>query len=243
MAKKQTPETTALTPVSAAGALAVAETTDARDARGKENITRSDMQLPRLAIAQQLSPALDPDKPEYIDGLKLRDLYNTVTQEIYGPGPLSFVVIRLDKRGIEFDADGNIVDFDVPLNDPRLQFTTGADGSREKPQATLFYDYLIVLVPSQELVVLSMKGTATKTAKKLNSYLQIRKGPAWAGQYTVEAVKDQRGQYTFGNFLIKPNGATPPDVVEFASTVYDNLQGVRISTDREVDPADNPDEY
>lgn len=215
-------------------ALAVLDGADRTDRRGKENIDRGDITLPRLAIAQALSKAIDSDKADYIEGLKKGELYNTVTQEVYGKGPIEFAIIRVDKRAMEFDGDNNVVDFNVPWDDARCEFSDGPDG-RQKPQAQRIYDYIVLLIPSLEVVVLSLSRTQTKVAKKLNSFQEFRPGAAWAGKYAVSTVSETKGNFTFGSFVIKPSGATPADVASYAEGVFESLKGRTVQTQREND--------
>jgi len=58
---------------------------DSQDsAEGFQDINQETMAIPFLKIAQQLSPALKSNKPEFIEGLKIGEFYNSVTKEIYG---------------------------------------------------------------------------------------------------------------------------------------------------------------
>lgn len=169
---------------------------------GLENISQEDMQMPRLALAQKMSPEIDEGDPKYIDGLKNGDMFNGLTKQVFGKGPLQFVVLRADKpRGVEFiprEEGGGIKDPNVPLDDPRMQF--GPNG--EKPVATKFYDFIIVLLPigediSTRLVALSFKSTGLKTAKELNTLIRLRNRAVYAGVYTLTAREEsnQHGKY------------------------------------------------
>jgi len=203
--------------------------------RGKENITADDVTLPRIAIAQKTSAQLEPDKPEYIAGLKLFQLFNTATKDVYGAGPIEFVVVRLDKRRMQFDANNNVVDHDVPAGDPRLEFTTGPDGQRLRPIATLFYDFLVILdVEPRMPAVLSLKGTGVKTARHLNNLLKMRRGDAWLQKFSLTATKDASGSFTYGAYVIQPAGPTPDDLQTLAEQTYEDLLDRRLDTDRDT---------
>ena len=235
MTKRQTtpPATGDLVPATAppgGGALA-----SRAPGRGKENITSEDITLPRIGIAQKTSPQLEPDKPEYIEGLKLFQLFKTATKENYGAGPLDFVVVRMDKRAMQFDQNNNVVDFNVPLGDPRLQFTTGPDGQRVKPEAVLFYEYIVILPESRQRAVLSLKGTAIKTARQLNNFLKMAKGDAWAQMFKLSATKGASGSFTYGVYQIAPAGLTPDELQAFAEETYEAYEGRVVNTDRERD--------
>ncbi len=221
--------------VTNAAALAVSAKVDRNDSRGTENIGAEDITLPRLAVAQKTSPQLEPDKNDYIDGLRLFEMYNSLTGERYGNGPVEIVVVRLDKKGMQFDKDNNVVDFDVPLDDPRLKFTTGPNGERIKPVATLFYNFVILIGDEAEPAVFSLKGTGVKTAKKLNSLIQVRRlkhgGPSWGGKYKVTSAKGQSGSFTYGLFNIDTAGIPSDEQVAAAEKFYESLKDRTVHTD------------
>lgn len=213
-------------------AMAVAEGADAKDTRGKENIGREDIVLPRLAIAQSLSKQLKRSESVYIPGLEEGDLFNTVTGEKYGTGPLNFAVLRLDKRAIQFGPNNTVVDFDVPWNDERCEFTTDGDGKRVKPIADRVYDYIVILVDTLDIVVLSLKRSQIAAAKKLNALLALRPGAAWMGQYQVSTVIENKNSYSYGNYRITLGGPTPKEVVAFANDAYERLKTSNVKVDR-----------
>ena len=222
------------------GDMAVAGGFDAADSRGKTNIDAKDRILPRIAIAQDLSPQLKEEKAEYIEGLKFGQLFNTLTGENYGQGPIEFIIIDMQKRAIEFDADNNVVDFNVPWDDPRCEFTDGPDGKRIKPVATRFYDYILLLqgdpedplYPTNEMVVLSLKRAQMPIAKKLNALMSVRPGAAWAGRYRMAAFTDHKGNFTYGNIKISPSGPTDPRSIAIAEAAYALIQQGTFTVDR-----------
>ena len=124
--------------------------------RGTEDI--GEVKPPRILICQSGSPYRKPDDAKQIPGLNELDIFNDLSSENYGRGPLKIVVVKvLPPKHIEFapmDEGGGVIDFDVPLGDPRTQFTTDAEGHRHKPAATLFRDFLVWLPDQQEVAVL-----------------------------------------------------------------------------------------
>lgn len=151
---------------------------------GLEDIGKQDVLIPRLALAQALSPQVTVGDPNLIEGLKVGDMFNSMTGTIYGR-EVRVQILRKDRpRAMEFypqDDGGGVKDPDVPLNDPRLKW--GEDG--EKPQATLFRDYIAVLLPSREIIALSFKSSGIKVAKALNGLIVMRNRPIYAGAYTI----------------------------------------------------------
>jgi len=222
------------------GALAVANDADFKDKRGKEDLDQSDLTLPRLAICQNTSPEKDRDDGKFIEGLEEGDLFNTLTQQNYGRGPLEFAVIRVDKRALEFekDAEGKptkvIKNFNVPWDDPRNDFSDGPNGQRLKPVATRFYDYIVFLPATFEPAVLSMSNTKIKVAKRLNSLLALRHGAAWKGLFKVSSVKEEKNGKKFFNYKVDPAGPSPDNVVEQAQGNYETYSKRTVTVDRET---------
>lgn len=218
-----------------AGAMAVTDGYDRMDRRGKGDMSQGDLKIPRIALAQRTSKQLESGSDVYIEGLELFQMFNTLTMENYGNGPVEFVVVRRSKKAMQFDADLNIVDRDVPMSDRRLQWTDGPKGPGSvAPIATLFQEYLILLLPSLEPVMLSMKRTQLSVATKLNSLLEYRPGPSWAGRYKLTSTSKAHGKFTSGQYVVSPAGATPPEVAEIAENWFERTEGVDIDTDREA---------
>lgn len=222
-----------------AGNMAVAAGYHPGDARGKTNIDAGDKILPRIAVAQDLSPQLKEDRAEYVEGLKVGELFNTLTGENYGVGPIEFVILDVQKRALEFDDDNNVVDFVVPWNDPRCDFQAGPNGTRIPPIATRFYDFIVLLqhdiapgTPSNEMVVLSLKRTQIPIAKKLVSLMSVRPGAAWMGKYSLGAFIDHKGKFSFGNVKIGVAGPTDPKSVAYAEACYTIIEKGAIKIDR-----------
>lgn len=239
MAKKNDKET-ALTVAERNTAMAVADGVDHKDTRGKEGIdTQRDVTLPRVGVCQNNSPEKDEDSAKFIEGLGEGDLFNSLTTQIYGDKDtkLNFVVIRVLKRAMEFDKDRNIVDYDVPWDDARCEFTTDPETrDRVKPVATRFYDFVVYLPDFGDVAIISMSNTKIAAAKKLNSLIALRPGPSWAGLYTLGIVKQENDSGKFFNFTINPKGKTPADVMEMAEGLYTRFANMTIKTDAETAP-------
>lgn len=218
-----------------------------RDLAGTEDIGAEDVRLPRLAIAQGLSPQITPGDARYIQGLTLFDLFNDLTEEVYGKGPITFVPVRRDIRRIEFvprSEGGGIVDMDVPPNDPRLKWTV-EDGVKRPPQATTFVEYVILMLrpgKQPEPIVLSIKGTNKENRRasdKITTVVKLRP-PIYASLFKIDTqvpAKNDKG--TFGVPRIKDAGFIPKDspagaaLFAFAKNFHDSLEGKEIVVNRE----------
>jgi len=225
------------------------------DLTGTEGIGLDDIRLQRLAIAQGLSEQINPESSSHVDGLKLFDMFNDLTGEIYGRGPMTFVPIRRDVRCIEFkprSEGGGVVDLNVPLNDPRTLWTTNADGERQPPRATRYVEFVVLLLRPgvrPELVVLSIKETNKfnrRAAEQLTMFIIQRQAPIYAGVYTLSSKSEKNDSGTFGVYVVKNAGWVPVDapdgakLFQYCKTTHESLAGKVIIVERE--PGDEPTE-
>jgi hypothetical protein len=234
MAKPKTEDAPApdtQTAVAVIDAPSTAIATTPRDTRGKDNIGTQDILFPQIKLAQKTSPQLDPGKSEYIDGLKLFQMFNSLTGQNYGNGPLDVTILRVSKRAMEFDANMKVIDFDVPLDDDRLKFTDHPDGTSTKPKATLFYDYLVQL-PEGDLAVLSLKTTQIKTAKTINSLLMLTNGPSWMRKCTLTSASKPFGQFTAATLIVRLGPATTAEERAEAEMWYEATANFAEKVDR-----------
>jgi hypothetical protein len=219
------------------------------DRTGTDEIDANELRLPRLAVAQGLSPQITPGDAQYIENLKLFDMFNDLTGEVYGRGPLTFVVVRRDTRRIEFiprTEGGGIADPDVPPNDPRLQWRVQEDGTRLPPIATAFTEFVILLLRpgmAPEPVVLSIKNTNKwnrRAADQLTTFIKLRNAPIYSGLYkidTLQPAKNDKG--TFGVYVCKNAGFIPLDkpagkaLYEYAKNLHESLSHKTIVITRE----------
>lgn len=205
-----------------------------RSAVGTEHLTRDDIRLPRLALAQGLSHQVQLGDPLFIKGLSVGEMFNDLTQEVYGQGPMEFFIVRADPpRWVEFyprDEGGGVKDLNVPHGDPRTSF--GEDG--EKPIATQFYDYIIVLWPSKVLVALSMKSASLKVARSLNGLVAIRNADLYAGKYTVQAAMEKNAKGTFAQYVVQNAGwVDTPENLKYLKGLFNGLKDKRLVIERE----------
>lgn len=209
------------------------------DTRGTDHITKDDITIPRFGLAQGLSPQIIPGDAKYIKGLAMGDMFNNLTSQIYGAGPIDIVIVRADKpRGIEFfplKDGGGIKDFNVPITDSRMMF--GPNG--EKPVATKFYDFITLMLPIDpespmtNIVALSMKATSIKTAKKLNTMLKQLPVPSFTRRFklTSKMTKNAKGQ--FAVFDVENYGFLAGPELEAAEKVFESIKDTSFKIERE----------
>ena len=202
---------------------------------GTEHLTADDMHMPRLVLAQAMSPQVNKSNPEHVDGLGVGDLFNSVSGMVYGPGPLTFsILVAHPPRAKEFSPlseGGGVLDPNVPLTDPRLQF--GPNG--EHPQATKFYDYVIFLHESQEIIAMSLARSAIKAAKSLNGLIMMRGTGIFTGAYTVNSVQATSKEGTYMTWKFRNAGNATDAQVEQFSLLYENLKTATPAVVKQID--------
>jgi hypothetical protein len=234
MAKQKNDE---LVKVETGGAMAVPSYIKQGDTRGTDHLKKEDLQIPRISLAQGLSPELKRTEAKYIEGLQQGDMFNNLTKEILGEGPIEFTIVRADPpRGIEFyprEEGGGVKDINVPLDDPRMQF--GPTG--EKPVATKFYDYVILLLPKREVIALSMKSSGLKVARQLNALMKYRQVPvpSFAMKFTLRSVPEKNAKGEYFNFAVANAGYVDEATYKFAEALFETIKDKQLDIEREPD--------
>jgi hypothetical protein len=229
---------------------------DPNDLNGT-NIPINEMRVPRLAIAQGLSPQLVPTEASFIKGLTIGDLFNDVTNKIYDQ-PLLVVPVARSVVRIQFDPKDKkvILDRNVPAGDKRLDW----DGDNA-PLATEFFEYACLLLAKDaapELVMVSIKATnkyQRRAAINWNTYIGTRNAPIYTGMYGISSkiekgVSKKTGQDTmYGTFVIKNAGFVPTNtpvgkaLVAYAKDQYEKLNGVTTTLDVKREGGDDDDDF
>lgn len=211
-----------------------------KDSRlGVESITKDDMLVPRLALAQALSPEVTEGDPRMIAGMKPGDLFNSVTKQNYGR-EVFIQIIRKDRlRAMQFNAiedGGGVLDPDVPLDDDRCHWH-----GNNKPEATVFRDYLSVILPSRELIALSFKGSGIKVAKQLNGLIALRGADIFAGIYRITTDTHLQPK-PHKVYKVENAGWASPVDLERGGHMWDALKDLDVEIERGVGRTDDPTE-
>jgi len=199
---------------------------------GTEHLTADDVAMPRLALAQAMSDQVNSTHADHIEHLSVGHFFNSVSGQNYGSGPLTFsLLVGFAPRAIEFapiEQGGGVVDPNVPLTDKRLQF--GANG--EAPQATKFYDYILMLHPgeSEEMIAMSLARSGVKAAKSLNGLVQMRGTAIYTGLYTVESVAKTSQQGSYMGWRFRNAGFIPEALVNRYAELHAGLKSNPLTT-------------
>lgn len=229
---------------------AVGAPREASRPRGLEEMDREDFVIPRLQIAQKMSPEIDAQSPMHMDNLKEGDLFNTVTREIYGKSvmviPLKFMKSRVlfnpreSGGGIRcVSANGIDGGTESPTCDvcPHSRWGTGKQGRGQA--CTNFKNVASLIVHKDghlDLISVSMKSTAIKVSKRWATLMNLRSASAktekdrdiFSGIYTVKTVPQKNAQGSFFNYDVDNAKVAKADEAQyaFALGMYETL-GVR----------------
>ncbi len=218
------------------------------DTRGVEHIAREDMQIPRLKIAQPQSPQVLKGDPQFIDDLKVGESFNDLTGEIYGDGPLEVVFVRADPpRHVLFDPNDRkkILEFSLPVTDPRTQWTVDEKGKRQQPEATKFYDFVVLLGEFHEPMALSFSSTGIKVAMKINGLICLRDKkiaggepvPIFGKRYELLPVFNKNEKGTWYLFSARQLGLVGEETYKLAEAAFEMFADKAIEFDRSTSEA------
>lgn len=200
--------------------------------RGNENVTTSDMVIPRLEIAQLLSPCLKESKPEFIDGCREGDVFNTVTRGIY-PRETGVMVIPIlykkeylvwkdRKEGGGFRGSYPTIDEANSriAGEQDAAFLTAAETGQQ-----------LVLVVNEDgttdesmLAMVSMSRTKLKVSKNWNSLIRMGGGDRFSRVYRLITTDEQNNNGDeYKNFQVVPAGFPEEDAYQLAETIYTSV--------------------
>lgn len=236
-------------------ALALPDFVNRDDRRGADNITSDDIRLPRLVLAQGQSPEVTNGDPKRIAGLEKGDIFSNLLQTNYKAGPVEVVIVRRESpRAVEFyprkgkpgyiPGKEGIKERNVPLDDPRCKF----DEEGNPPVATIYHEYVAFDAKTREPYILSFKSTSAGAARAINTFLSLRKGPAFATTFKISSALKPFEEASAYVFTVQPGGPVDKETFDFAAGLFEDLKGRAVSdegieghVDGKEDPAKDAD--
>lgn len=198
---------------------------------GKEDIRTEDLIIPRLAVAQALSPQVIEGEEAFIEGLRPGELFNTLTSDSYGRGPVKVIIVKRNKpifHLIEGEGkDRAITERNLDPQDPRCQW----DGDTP-PLATEFREFFAVHAETGEPLGLSFKSTSIKAAKELDTFITLAKNvPLWGRVYAVTTLQRKNDKGVFFVFKVRPAGYPTEDAFKVAASTAEAWQNQSVKVD------------
>ena len=145
-----------------------------------------DLLIPRLQLAQKMSPELDENDAKYIDGIKAGNFFNSVSREIY----TDIEVIPCHSRTsytewVPRDQGGSrVAEHDADSPDVKSAETHVSDDGKRKDImqngnelviADEFYSFIVKEDGDYEPVLISMKSSQRKVAKRWRTLISMNK--------------------------------------------------------------------
>jgi hypothetical protein len=228
---------------------------------GMENVEQSDILLPRLGLCQALSPQKRKSHSSYIDGLLEGQLFNSVTQEIYGETldviPLFFFKNRI--KFIPMDAGGgmdcqsqNGIDGGriCPSGCASCQYSIWgngkalADGEQQDPPAcTMYHNYMTFNPNDMTPIAISYKSSGLKLSKQLLAQTRLTRLPMYAKVYKVTVVVQKDGANEWFEKKITPTKFVDQDMYREMERNFQNLKDMNIHVDTTGETEDESFEH
>lgn len=240
--------------------------------RGLENADQDDFVVPRIQLAQAMSPELKPSDPMFIPKLAQGQMFNTVTREIYGAEieviPIMFSKSRAYFRdrgeggGIKCSSANGLNGGVLSATCEECEFSKW--GSRKKDAndngiaCTEFKNYPCLVITKDgrvDLASVSMKSSAIKVAKRWNSFMRTRRRPdgqaadVFESIYIIKAVTEKNAKGEFFNFTVNLGSGLKQDDKRYqeAAVLYDafSARGIKVDLTGEegAEATDGSHEY
>jgi len=214
-------------------------------ARGQENVTVDDLSIPRLDVIQALSPQRKKSAPEYIDGAEEGQLFNSVTNTLYGED-VTFVPVYFRKEWLlwrDRDSGGG---FGGAYATPQEAAAEARErGQGWEPSETAQHFGLIIGDDGTiEEVVISMSRSKLKASRQLNTLAKMAGGDRFASAYKVSAVEVNGESGDYYNLNVKRTGWVDEDVYAAGETLYNAVSAGSKDVSRDHgDEAEGDDKY
>ena len=220
----------------------------ADDKRGNEGVGSDDLVIPRLEVAQALSPCVDRESPDYIDGCVPGMLFNTVSRACYEKVVVIPVLFKKQfliwaDRTKNKQAEGFFGAYESELEAKDAMELLQAD-----PEAIAMtiqptgVHYGLMGVPGAlqlEQIAISMARTKIKVSKRWNSLVQMSGGARFSRAYLVSSVSETNTKGKFHNFNVALAGFPPEQFYKQAEELYNLLSsGVKVVTNHGEESTD-----
>lgn len=242
------PEPTKAVAVKQTTAVAVPSYIKQGSARGSENVDVADVVIPRLEIAQALSPCLKPNDPKYIEGATQGDFYNSLTNELYGP-EVEVVPVYFRKEYLVWksrDEGGGFRGAYPTLAEANARIAGEEDAEDLEPIETAQQIVLILKEDgSTEEAVVSMSRTKIKVSRQWNSLIRLNGNDRFSRVYRLTGIDETNSKnQDFKNIMVSNVGFVDADVYKKAEALYNSISSgarkvVLDNTDEQAEGAES----
>lgn len=227
---------------------------------GMEDVEQTDILMPRLGLCQSLSPQRRKGDPAHIPGLEEGQLFNSVTQEIYGV-EIKLIALFFFKNRTKFlpiDTGGgidctsaNAIDQGRlhPTGCASCQYSSFGNGSldpiksQEPPLCTLFHNYMAYLpdVDEPTPIAISYKSSGLKFSRELLSKVRISRAPMYAKWYDVTVFEQRDGNNMWFEKRLTPGSYVDEELFGQMDNLFKSLKEKHITVDTTGEEGGNTD--
>ena len=217
--------------------------------RGSEEVTITDITIPRLSMVQDLSPQRKKNNAEYIEGCEEGMLFNTVTNQLY-PDPVLFVPVYFRLEWLVWkhrDAGGGLQG--VCASEAEAVALVGAHPLAgqvtEKQEPVLEVQdtaqhFGLLLDPNSPAedprateIVVSMSKSQLKPSRQLNSQIRIAGGDRFERYYRLSAVQVDGARGEYYNWKVEQLGFVAEKVFAQAEALYESVVSGKRDVERD----------
>ena len=215
---------------------------------GMERVEQSDILLPRLSVCQALSPQKRKSHSAYIEGLLEGQLFNTVTQTVYGESieiiPLFFFKNRIkfnpidEGGGIDCQSQNGIDGGRLCHNCMSCQFSiwgNGAnvndEGANDPPKCTMYHNFMAFIPSEMVPIAITYKATGLKLSKQLLAQQRLSRLPMYSKIYLVTVVTMKSGDNEWYEKKLVPQRYVNQEMYQEMERNFNALREMNISVD------------
>jgi hypothetical protein len=196
-------------------------------------VGREDMLIPRLAVGQAgMSPQLKKQSELFIPELEEGELFNTVTNEIYGT-TARVIPLFFTKNYIEFapNMGGVLGQYSEASQLPKGGLDWGRDeeGKPTPPRITEFKNRMCLIETElgYQPIVVSFKKGEVKFSDQWNSQIKFARMsdglPCFGHVYTITSKLKSSSKGSHYVKIVAPSGFTPENIFGQAKSYFDQL--------------------
>tara|TARA_R100001086_G_scaffold247568_1_gene182164 strand:- start:586 stop:1281 length:696 start_codon:yes stop_codon:yes gene_type:complete len=205
------------------------------ESRGNENVEMDSMAMPRLKLIQKASNEVDPNHTDYMDGIKIGDFYNNLTQENYGN---TFYAINVHFKNEyvawkKMEKGGGLVGSFTTIPDAQEAVNNAAEKDGTNPEhydinQTHTHVLLIKDGKTGELsspILFDFASSKLRVSKTWNSQLQMKGGDRFAGLWQLKSIgtANRQGQ-SFMNLEVSFTGWAHEEDYKRAEKLYTEIE-------------------
>lgn len=210
-------------------------------ARGSENVGQDDIVIPRLELAQSISPCIDESDGAYIPGIKAGDLFNNVTRQNYG-STVEVIPVYFKKEHIIWKdrkkGGGFVATFDTAeAAEAARAALPDADDHKVNDTANHFCLLRNPATGKLEQIVVSLAVSKLKMSRTWNSLIRLAEGDSFARVYAINSFTDtNKSDEKFKNLQVKLHGF--PEEREYlnAEQLYLAVAAGQVKVNRDLEP-------